>query len=501
MEHDIYLTYSQYMIVGTVAGISIAVLLPFKTSWRWKLIVPLILLLVSAPAAAGFLQYWGESSVCFQLADAVTFLTLVYLAIRILVLVVVEWLLTSQMGLSVSRIFKQLGGLAAYLGLIAGAIFLFRDNANDSTVLAGGAIAGTILALALKPTLETLFSGLSLIFERHIKAGSWVVIDDLRGRVEEVGWRSILIRSRRNHRVVLPNSEAVANRIYILGTDREPMALNIDVGVSYGVPPDEAKVVLLRVASQLETVLDDPPPKIMTREFGESSILYKCRLWIDSPEKFNDVTDRFLTFAYTALCRASMEIPYPHRTLHIAPSSERETSEDPCLKTLARHDLFSQLPAGVLDALAKRSRWLRYAPGEAVFMKGEEASAVYLIGKGSVIFEHGSGETSRLGRGEILGELAFLTEKPHENTARASGAAWLVEMDRSAVSEAIEPNPEVIDALAHIAAERKEQLEGTAAPHRGKESPRPSMVERAKESIGRLFASDSSRNSDESDDS
>ena len=488
MEHVIYLSDTQYVIVGGLAGLLICILFPLKKSWRWKVIIPLIVLMVSTLSAAALLYHWGESSVCFQLADALGFLSLVYVVIRVLSLVVVEWFLATQMGLGVSRLMRQLAGLAAYLGLIVGAIFLFRDNASGNTMLAGGAIAGTILALALKPTLETLFSGLSLIFERHLKAGSWVVIDDLRGRVEEVGWRSILIRNRRNHRVVMPNSEAVANRIYILGTDQEPMAMNIDVGVSYSVPPDEAKVVLLRVARQLGEVLDDPAPKIMTREFGDSSILYKCRLWIDSPEKINNVTDQFLTYAYTALCRASMEIPYPHRTVHMAPPAESESTEDQCRKVLAGHDFFTLLPSDVLAELAKGSRWLRFAPGEAVVLRGEDAEVLYVVGEGSVELELASGEKKLLSRGAILGDTALLTETPQEHTARGVGALWLVEMERSAILGAIEGHPELVEGLAKLVAEHEELLVQPTESDPEADSPRPSLINRAKESLENLLS-------------
>ena len=62
-----------------------------------------------------------------------------------------------------------------------------------------------------------LFAGLALALEQRLEAGTWVVVDDMPARVEELGWRSLTVRNRLGERLLLPNSEVANSRLRILG--------------------------------------------------------------------------------------------------------------------------------------------------------------------------------------------------------------------------------------------------------------------------------------------
>jgi small-conductance mechanosensitive channel len=71
------------------------------------------------------------------------------------------------------------------------------------------------------------------------------------------------------------------------------------------------------VASSLDWVLKDPAPRVVVRNFGESSIDLQLRVWIqDARQRINTisaVTDN----VKAAFDREGIEIPFPKRDIHI----------------------------------------------------------------------------------------------------------------------------------------------------------------------------------------
>jgi len=96
--------------------------------------------------------------------------------------------------------------------------------------------------------------------------------------VEELGWRSLVLRTRLGERVLIPNSVVARARARLLGDGEQVVAVPVRLGVAYGVPPHAVKEVLRRVAADLPMVLADPPPQVLVREFADSAVVYECRL-------------------------------------------------------------------------------------------------------------------------------------------------------------------------------------------------------------------------------
>jgi CRP/FNR family cyclic AMP-dependent transcriptional regulator len=97
--------------------------------------------------------------------------------------------------------------------------------------------------------------------------------------------------------------------------------------------------------------------------------------------------------------------------------------------------LFSELPDRQRDDLAGRLRRHRYAPGEAVFIKGDEGNSLYIIESGRVHIKL-TAEDGRevvlnsLGPGDFFGDLALLDGEPRSADAVAVEGSHLVLLER-----------------------------------------------------------------------
>lgn len=96
-------------------------------------------------------------------------------------------------------------------------------------------------------------------------------------------------------------------------TDRA-IRLEIKFGVSYASNPHRVRKLATSIASTLPRVISNPQPVCHIVGFGESSLDFVLRFWIQDPE--NGVTnirgDAYLKL-WDAFKENEIEIPYPHR--------------------------------------------------------------------------------------------------------------------------------------------------------------------------------------------
>jgi small-conductance mechanosensitive channel len=74
----------------------------------------------------------------------------------------------------------------------------------------------------------------------------------------------------------------------------------------------------LDAATGTERVLDDPAPKCLLIEFGDSSVNLQLRFWIsDAQNGVQNVKSAVLLRIWDLFKEHGVEIPYPQRDLHV----------------------------------------------------------------------------------------------------------------------------------------------------------------------------------------
>ena len=75
-----------------------------------------------------------------------------------------------------------------------------------TSLLASAGIAGLVLGLAARPTIENLVAGLQLAFSRPISLDDVVVIQEEWGRIEEITATYVVVRIWDQRRLIVPFS-------------------------------------------------------------------------------------------------------------------------------------------------------------------------------------------------------------------------------------------------------------------------------------------------------
>ncbi|SFI39074.1 Mechanosensitive ion channel [Tindallia magadiensis] len=221
--------------------------------------------------------------------------------------------------------------LIHYMILAVAVIFSLSTlgiDISSLTVFAG--VIGIGIGFGMQNIASNFISGIIILFERPIKVGDRVIIDNIIGDVEEIKMRATVVRTLENERIIIPNSffleEKVVNRSYADSNLR----IFIDVGVSYGSDVNRVKEVLEEAAAELKSKTSemlDEPPLIRFRDFGDSSLDFRLLVSINNPEKEFAIKSDLRFLILKKFRQNNIVIPFPQRDLHLF-QQEKEKSSD-----------------------------------------------------------------------------------------------------------------------------------------------------------------------------
>ena len=188
-------------------------------------------------------------------------------------------------------------------------------NLSTLTVVLGGLSVG--LAFGLQEIVNNFVSGFILLFERSIAIDDVVEVDNNVGTVQQIGIRSTTIRTRDNVELIIPNSYFLTQVVTNMTRSESLIRTRISVGVSYNSEPREVEQVLLDAASQHPLVLAEPPPMVLFRDFGDSSLNFELMVWTNQALQTPILTSDLRYHIWEALAARNIEIPFPQRDIHI----------------------------------------------------------------------------------------------------------------------------------------------------------------------------------------
>jgi small-conductance mechanosensitive channel len=194
---------------------------------------------------------------------------------------------------------------------------------NIMPFVAGAGVAGIAIGFAAKDTLSNLIAGVLLIIDRPFEVGDRIEVwtapknSATWGDVIDVGLRATKIRTTDNIVIVIPNNEIMKRDIINYTTITDEIRVRIPIGVSYEADIKKAKALIQDICLELDWVMGEPPPQVVVKNFGESSVDLEARVWIKDPRRrihtISHVTDR----VKEVFDQAGIEIPYPKRDIYI----------------------------------------------------------------------------------------------------------------------------------------------------------------------------------------
>ncbi len=377
------------------------------------------------------------------------------------------------------RINLRISGILADILVIIGYIGwgFFRLNLAGvelSHLFATSAILTAVLAISMQDTLGNLLGGLALQMDNSLEIGDWIKIDDLSGQVTDIQWRFTALLTRNGEKVVVPNSQLMKGRYYVLCDKHQAQPgwrRSIGFNVDLAVPPGQVINLVERDISEasIANLARQPAPNCVLMDFGPGYAHYVLRYWLINPLP-DDLTDSDVRVHILAtLQRNGIRLATDDHTIHLVEEGAKHRAEvegremQRRLRAINAIELFARLADSEKQYLAQRLTKAPFARGDIITRQGAIAHWLYIMvsGEAEAWWQPPEGPRRLLekrGPGSVFGEIGLMTGAPRRATVIASTDVETYRLDKEGFQAIIEQRPELADSLSGILERRLQRF-------------------------------------------
>ncbi|RTZ73940.1 MAG: mechanosensitive ion channel family protein [Gammaproteobacteria bacterium] len=206
--------------------------------------------------------------------------------------------------------------------IIVGGIVFVADNLNiDVTGLfAGLGLGGLAFALAAKDLVQNFFGSVTVLMDRTFTVGDWIIVDDIEGTVEHMGFRSTRIRTFYNSLVTVPNSRFITAEVDNMGA-RRYRRYKQKFGLTYDTPPEKIEAFCegLREIVRQHPYMRKDYFQIWFNDLGASALEILIYVFWETPDWTTELRERhrFLLDAMRLADALGVEFAFPTQTVHL----------------------------------------------------------------------------------------------------------------------------------------------------------------------------------------
>lgn len=369
------------------------------------------------------------------------------------------------------RLLVDLVRLALYglaLAMILGTVF----HQPLTGFWATSGVLGLVLGFALRNLILDLFTGIAVNVEQPYRMDDWLEVHlpagPQVGRVIQMNWRTTRLATESGDVVLIPNGVLAELAVIHRGGFQRRMRGEVSVRIDFDAPVERVRRVLtaaLIQAADRPGFVADAPPRVLVAGVTAGGVEYLLRYWTTvwgdlSPTAAADIV---LSSALEHLRQAGFAPAHEKEDvfIHNLPPSQLDSrSDEDRAELLSRVEIFRSLDAGNLAALAAAIRRVSLKAGSRMIEAGASGESMFLVVEGvlDVLVPVSRGGTlrkvSRIGPGEVLGEMCLLTGEPRSATIEAVTDVIAYEITREPVTTLFRCRPEVAERISEIVAQR-----------------------------------------------
>jgi small-conductance mechanosensitive channel len=364
-------------------------------------------------------------------------------------------------GYEAPTLIRNIFSMVAYIVSFVIIFKSFYPDVGLGALFTTSAVLGAIIGLALQDTLGNLFAGISLHADKPFQVGDVLTVGQRTGVVESISWRAVKIRTFSNHIVLASHTSVSREAIEVCPRDNLNARI-VFFNTLYTDSPAKTIHIVREAVREADNVSPKITPVVRIRNLGESGVEYEVKYWLIDYAKYNDTDALVRQRIWYAFRRARLNFAFPTRTLHVerkARTDSAETDGSGFIERLSAVDIFAPLSMEQMAQLAASSASHIFAPGEIVIRAGDEGSSMFVVHNGRVsvqISDNGKPRTvAVLNEGDFFGEMALFTGEPRTANVLALEETEVLEIGHQAMKHLFDTNPDLVDSLSHIIAERR----------------------------------------------
>ena len=222
---------------------------------------------------------------------------------------------------TIMRLVRQ--GFLVTLWVLAVLVILKEVGFEIGPILASAGVIGVALGFGAQNLVRDMIAGFFIILENQIRVGDVAVINGTGGLVEQIRFRTTVLRDLGGVVHIFPNGT-----IHTLSNlTNDWSAYVFDIGVAYKEDTDRVIEIMKKVGNELkedETIgplMLEEPDIFGVDQFADSSVVIKGRIRT-LPIRQWQVGREYLRRVKYAFDRNGIEIPFPHTTMYFGEKSK-----------------------------------------------------------------------------------------------------------------------------------------------------------------------------------
>ncbi len=202
-------------------------------------------------------------------------------------------------------------------------IILKEIGVEIAPILASAGILGLAVGFGAQNLVRDVISGFFFILEDQVRVGDVAVVNNTGGLVEEINFRTIVLRDMEGVVHVFPNGTVTS----LSNRTKNWSGYVFDLGVAYKEDTDRVVGVILQVGEDLKNdetygpLMIEPLEIFGVDKFDDSAVIIKGRIKTKPLQQWF-VGREFLRRIKYAFDAHGIEIPFPHRTVYFGEESK-----------------------------------------------------------------------------------------------------------------------------------------------------------------------------------
>ena len=196
----------------------------------------------------------------------------------------------------------------------------------DLTGLAvlSGAI-GIGLGFGLQKVVSNLVSGVIILLDKSIKPGDVISLGETFGWINTLGARYVSVVTRDGREFLIPNEDLITSQVVNWSHSNDFVRLDIPFGTAYGDDPHDVRRLAIKAAASVDRVLSHKSPVCHIVGFGDNSVDYLLRFWIEDPTGgLTNIRGNVYLALWDIFKENNISIPFPQREVTVLKDSRME---------------------------------------------------------------------------------------------------------------------------------------------------------------------------------
>jgi small-conductance mechanosensitive channel len=195
-------------------------------------------------------------------------------------------------------------------------------NRSFTTLVTGFGIGGIAIALAVQNILGDLLAAVAIVFDRPFDVGDTIQVDQLSGKVEQIGLKTTRLRSTTGEQLILGNGELLKSRLRNYKRMYERRAL-LQVDIEYATDPS----VVERIPTMLKHIVEAQGGGVRFERshfsaFTENALRVETVYFVLDPDynRYMDVQQSINLAVLKKFKAEKIEFAFPTRTVELKTS-------------------------------------------------------------------------------------------------------------------------------------------------------------------------------------